>query len=370
MDDDGTPAKGRRRRLDTEELLRELTEVLHAEESARKGGAGGAPRHGDAAIRDILETVLGFDSDGAHPEDIKMVLHALREMRRAFHVFAPYRFHRKVSVFGSARTRPDQQAYQMAMDFANRITRLGYMVITGAGPGIMEAAQGGAGRARSFGVNIRLPFEQGANEFIHGDSKLVHFKYFFTRKVMFVKEADAIVLFPGGFGTHDEGFESLTLVQTGKSHLVPLVFIEPPGGSYWREWFEYIEKHLKIGGYISPEDLSLFHLTDNVEDALDRVTRFYANFHSTILVGDRFVIRHREPLSDEQLDHFNAEYSDMLHGGRIERVDQPFPVEEPQQVDQGLHRFEFRFDRKSFGRLRQLVDELNAGVESTGYPRR
>ncbi len=316
----------------------------------------------DDLLLQMLDGVRKLAAGAAERGDLKMLSHALMEMRRAFHVFAPYRRTRKVSVFGSARTTEDAVEYGMAKEFATRMTRLGFMVITGAGPGIMEAAQGGAGRAHSFGVNIRLPFEFDANHVIQDDPKLVHFKYFFTRKVMFVKEADGIVLFPGGFGTHDEGFESMTLVQTGKSHLIPLVFVDRPGGSYWRDWLAYVEKHLVGGGYISPHDRALFEITDSVDVAVEVIRRFYSNYHSSRFVWRRLVIRLEQPVSDELLDRINVEFADVVVAGKIERLDAPLDEEQDEPWTLDLHRLALEFDRKSFGRLRQLVDVLNDAV--------
>ncbi|MGH2627092.1 MAG: LOG family protein, partial [Anaerolineales bacterium] len=218
-------------------------------------GLGGSPNAD--LIEDLLATGLKLVKDGTDRGDVKVLLTTLKELRHAFRVFTPYRQIRKVSVFGSARTLPSEPEYQAAQQFANRLAQLGFMVITGAGGGIMEAAQGGAGRERSFGVNIRLPNEQKANPTIENDPKLINFKYFFTRKVVFVKETHAIALFPGGFGTHDEGFESLTLVQTGKTNPIPIVFIDRPGGAYWRDWKRYVEKYLLRRRLIDAEDMSL-----------------------------------------------------------------------------------------------------------------
>ena len=211
-------------------------------------------------------------------DDLKILSQTLRELRRAFSVFAPYRSQRKVTVFGSARTPRDAPAYKTAVDLGKKMAESGWFVVTGASTGIMEAGHRGAGRDRSMGINISLPFEQSANEIIHGDEKLVTMKYFFTRKLMFVKECDAVVCLPGGFGTLDEAFEVLTLLQTGKRELMPLVFLDSPGGSYWQDWLTYIRKHLLDGRMISLEDLSLFRVTDSVEETVDEILRFYRVF--------------------------------------------------------------------------------------------
>ena len=222
----------------------------------------------------------------------------------------------------------------------------------------MEAAQGGAGKARSFGVNIRLPFEQKANSYIAKDPKLVNFKYFFTRKLIFVKETDAIALFPGGFGTHDEGFESLTLIQTGKSNPLPIVFVDSPGGNYWREWMTYLEKHLRDRGYIDTEDLGLFRVTDRVEVAVREIQGFYRNYHSSRFVNWRLVIRLQAPVNDDLLDRLNTEFGDMLTQGKIERCP-VFPEEEKEPETHHLYRLALWFDRKHYSRLRRMVDVLN-----------
>lgn len=307
----------------------------------------------------MFERVFRMVGDETFTADLKMLNHALLELRYAFKVFAPYRSVRKVSVFGSARTPSDRFEYKMAERFASGVTRLGYMVITGAGPGIMEAAQGGAGRARSFGVNIRLPFESKANKVIQDDPKLIHFKYFFTRKVCFLKETDAVVIFPGGFGTHDEAFESLTLVQTGKSHLVPIVFVDRPGGTYWSDWLKYIRKHLVDSGYVDGFDESLFQVTTSVDEAVATVDRFYLNYHSCRYVRPLQVIRLKHPVSDELLKRLNRDFRDITVAGSIERLPCALEpeIDEPEALD--LYRIAFRFDRKSYGRLREMIDVLN-----------
>ena len=312
----------------------------------------------------MFERVFRLVGDETYSADLKMLNHALLELRYAFKVFAPYRSVRKVSVFGSARTGKDRLEYKMAKRFSNKVSNRGYMVITGAGPGIMEAAQGGAGRARSFGVNIRLPFESKANEVIENDPKLIHFKYFFTRKVCFLKETDAIVIFPGGFGTHDEAFESLTLVQTGKSDLVPIVFVDRPGGTYWSAWLDYVRTHLRDEGYIDGFDESLFHVTESVEDAVNMVDGFYRNYHSARYVRPLQVIRMNQPVTDSLLERLNREFSDIVVSGKIERLSAALEAEKDEPKTADLHRIAFRFDRKSYGRLRSLIDVLNLEPES------
>ena len=292
--------------------------------------------------------------------DMKLLNAALKEMRYAFRVFARYRGIRKVSTFGSARTPADHPAYRQAHEFARRIAdEHGYMVITGAGGGIMRACNEGSGRERSFGINIRLPFEQAPNEFIHRDPKLVNFKYFFTRKLMFVKEADAIALFPGGFGTHDEGFEALTLLQTGKSKLVPVVFVDAPGGRYWKQWRDYVVDHLLNESLISPADMRLFKVTDDVEEAIAEITTFYRRYHSSRYVRDRFVIRLVEPLSDVRVASLNEEFADIVDGAPIVQTE-ALTEEAGEPEIAHLPRLVFTFPRRQFGRLRMLIDAINA----------
>jgi uncharacterized protein (TIGR00730 family) len=309
------------------------------------------------SVRQLLVTALRLVSDGASRADLKLISNAVKELRHAFRVFAPYRQIRKVAVFGSARTQPGEPAFEQARAFAQRIAAAGWMLITGAGDGIMGAAQEGAGRAASFGVSIRLPWEQRANAVIAGDPKLVNFRYFFTRKVIFVKEAHAIALFPGGFGTHDEGFEALTLIQTGRSEIVPVVFVDAPGGHYWREWAEYVDAHLRAPRLIGEADAALYRITDDVGEAVREITGFYRNYHSSRFVGERLVLRVRTPPDPAQLEALNERFADLLLDGRIERSE-PLPQESAEAT--GCARLALHFDRRQVGRLRQLIDQLNA----------
>ncbi|HJZ59985.1 MAG TPA: TIGR00730 family Rossman fold protein, partial [Gemmataceae bacterium] len=239
------------------------------------GRSPAAPPGVEEYAAQIKETADKLLRDHASRGDVKLMATAVRELRYCFKVFAAYRGKRKAAVFGSARTKPDHPAYRGAEAFGRGMAENGWMVITGAGGGIMEAGHRGAGRDGSFGLNIILPFEQSANTVVQGDPKLVTLRYFFTRKLMFIKESDAVVLFPGGFGTHDEAFEALTLIQTGKSHIFPIVMVDEPGGDYWKLWRRFIEEGLLNRGYISPHDLSLFRVTDSVGEAVRDVTGFY-----------------------------------------------------------------------------------------------
>jgi uncharacterized protein (TIGR00730 family) len=309
-------------------------------------------------LKEIVTTVLKLSQDHPDRGDLKIIHNALKEMRYGFKLFSHYRHFRKVSVFGSARTLPHEPAYLQAEEFSRRITEKGFMVITGAGEGIMRGAQGGAGRDQSFGMNINLPFEQTANKFIENDPKLMTFKYFFTRKLFFIKEADAVVLFPGGFGTHDEGFEALTLVQTGKSDPFPVVFLDAPGGTFWKVWESHLHDELLRTNLISKEDLSLFKVTDSAAAAVEEITRFYANYHSIRYVRDLLVIRITRPAEEPMLKRLNAEFSDTLASGKIEAV-VALPEEANEPEIRELPRLLMHFNRRNFGRLRQLIDAIN-----------
>src|SRR3954468_18218994 len=262
-------------------------------------------------------------ADRTPHDDLKILSQTLRELRRAFTVFAPYRAHRKVTIFGSARTPRDAPAYQSAVRLGQQLVQHGWYVVTGAATGIMEAGHRGAGRERSMGLNIMLPFEQEANEIIRGDGKLVTMKYFFTRKLMFVKECDAVVCLPGGFGTLDEAFEVLTLLQTGKRELMPLVFLDAPGGSYWQDWAAYIRKHLLGAKMISPEDLSLFRVTDSVEETVDELLHFYRVFDGMEYVDNRLMLRLQKPIADAKLQTIQRDFADILTDGVFRQETEP-----------------------------------------------
>jgi hypothetical protein len=316
-------------------------------------------------VRQILTTSIRFMRDRIPSGDLRLVNNALKELRHALYIFGDYAHCRKVAVFGSARTPPEHADWQAAHAFSERIVKEGWMVITGAGDGIMGAAQGGAGREKSFGVNIRLPFEQSANPTIAGDRKLINFRYFFTRKVMFVKESHAIALFPGGFGTHDEGYEALTLIQTGKSEILPVVYVDAPGGSYWKDWDEYVRTHLHARGLIGDDDLSLYRVTDSVDEAVDEITNFYSNYHSSRYVRDLLVLRVRKAPDPEQLEQLNDDFGSLLSEGRID-VRRALPEEEGDVSH--FPRVTLQFNRRDIGRLRQLIDRLNSYVAEHAAP--
>jgi uncharacterized protein (TIGR00730 family) len=312
----------------------------------------------DELIAEIKEIADKLGRDKATRGDLKIISRALRELRYAFKVFTPYRRQRKVTVFGSARMAPEHAAYRQALEFGRRMAEESWMVVTGAGGGIMEAAHVGAGRDLSIGLNIMLPFEQEANPVISQDDKLIHLKYFFTRKLLFVKEVHAVTLCPGGFGTQDEGFETLTLVQTGKRDIMPIVCLDEPGGDYWQSWMQFIGRQLLDKRLISPNDLSLFKITDSVEDAVEDIMQFYSVYNSMRYVRNKLVLRlHREP-SDELLERLNTEFADILEAGRIEKA-RTHRLEADDEHLSELPRLKFQFDRVSIGRLRQMIDLIN-----------
>ncbi len=329
-------------------LLRQIQELIQA-----KGGGAN-----EAEVADIIENALKLLTDVKDTGDIRVIQTALRELRYAFRIFAPYHEKRKVTIFGSARTKPETVEYQQAVEFGRKIAQAGYMVITGAGPGIMQAGHEGATPEHSFGVNIRLPWEQSANPIIAEDKKLITFKYFFTRKLIFIRHSDAIALFPGGFGTMDEGYEAITLMQTGKSQLMPLVLIDRPGGTYWKTWDKHIREHLLRDKLISPDDLNLYQITDNADEAVKIISRFYRNFHSTRWVKDALVIRLKNAPSPSAIAAMNEDFADIIAGEPM-KIIPPTPDEATDGVHLDLPRIAFGFNRKDYGRLRQLIDVLN-----------
>jgi len=309
-------------------------------------------------IQRIKESAEKLELDNTSRGDLKILSRTLRELRYAFKVFSPYRASRKVTVFGSARTAPSDPSYAQAEAFGRLMAAEDWLIVTGAASGIMEAGHRGAGRKHSMGLNIMLPFEQDSNPIIRGDHKLVHMKYFFTRKLMFVKECDAVCLLPGGFGTLDEGLEVLTLLQTGKRDLVPVVLLDAPGSGYWQDWHDFVIRQLLGGGMISPEDTSLYKLTNSVEEAVAETLNFYRRYHSMRYVKRNLIFRLNEPLDDEALDTINANFGDILNSDQfVQRGALDEEADEPELAD--LSRLVFHFNRRNLGRLRQLIDWLN-----------
>jgi uncharacterized protein (TIGR00730 family) len=330
------------------ELQRRIQELI-----ATKGGG-----HNADMVADIIENALKLLTDVKDSGDVRVIKTALRELRYAFRLFAPYAHKRKITIFGSARTQPSQPEYQQAVEFARKVVQAGFMVITGAGPGIMQAGHEGAGKENSFGANIQLPWEQSANPVIREDAKLVTFRYFFTRKLTFIRHSDALALFPGGFGTMDEGYEALTLMQTGKSQIMPLVLVDCPGGNFWKTWDKHVREHLLRDQLISPEDLNLFRITDSTDEAVRYITRFYRNYHSTRWVKDLYVIRLQHAPTPTALAALNEDFADIITGEPIHAI-APTPEEILDQEHPKLPRIAFGFNRKGYGRLRQMIDALN-----------
>jgi uncharacterized protein (TIGR00730 family) len=315
-------------------------------------------------ISRALSTIIKLAEEDVDRLDWKILSAAIEDMRQAFQVFYDYRHVRKIAVFGSARTPDEQVEYQMARQFAQQVTKQGFMVITGAGGGIMEAANQGAGKELSFGLNIKLPYEQGANSFIEDDPKLMRFKYFFTRKLFFLRESDAIALFPGGFGTHDEALECLTLCQTSRHQPIPMILIDKPGGSYWRDWDAYIRKHLVANQLISAEDTSLYTVTDNLDAAYNQICNFYQVYHSSRYVKELLVIRLKQDISEAELDILNQKFADILASGKITRT--KALAEEVDDPTEHLPRLLLHFNQRDSGRLYQMIQIINQMGQSSG----
>jgi uncharacterized protein (TIGR00730 family) len=312
----------------------------------------------DVLIAEMIRTITKLAAEGTSRGDLKILNRALKELRHAFKVFAPYSAVRKVSIFGSTHIQENDPYYHLARDLAQRLAQEGLMVITGAGPGIMQAGHEGAGRDNSFGVNIRLPAVQAANRFIQDDSKLMNFHFFFTRKLMLVKEADAVVIFPGGFGTHDELSEALTLAQTGKSQIVPIILMDLPSGAYWKEWERFLREAVLSRNYISGQEFSFFKIIDNVDDGVREIKTFYRNFHSYRFVRHDLVIRINYPPAPALIDTLNQAFADILKGGKITRTE-PLAEEADDPSTLHLHRLRVPFNREDFARLRQMIDVIN-----------
>ncbi len=324
-------------------------------ENQRRGKKPGGKSELIARIR---ESANKLESDSTSRGDLKLLSRTLRELRYAFKVFAPYRRSRKVTVFGSARTKPEEPAYQQAVEFGKSVADRDWMVITGAASGIMEAGHVGAGREKSMGLNILLPFEQSANHVIDGDQKLVHMKYFFTRKLMFVKECHAVVCLPGGFGTLDEALEVLTLLQTGKREMIPLVLLDAPGGTYWSTFCDFVDKELLRGRMISPEDKSLYLLTDDVTESVNEIDNFYRVYHSMRFVRKHLVFRLNKRLSDSTMEELNQRFHSLLEEGTIEQAD-ALPEERDEPDLKEMPRLKFVFNRRSHGLLREMINRIN-----------
>jgi uncharacterized protein (TIGR00730 family) len=310
-------------------------------------------------VRDMIIAALkaGHEDDGR--VDLKLMCTTLKEMRYTSKIFSSYRKLKKVSVFGSARTQPDRELYRMAVDLGANLAAHGYMVITGGGPGIMQAVNEGAGPDKSFGVSIRLPFEQKSNGILDGDPKNIMYKYFFNRKVAFLKESDAIVLFPGGFGTLDEGMETMTLLQTGKRNPMPLIFIDTPQGNYWSRWFDFCRNQLLTSGYISDTDFNLFEIVDSVDAAVEKIDRFYYRYHSIRYLQGKMLLRLTTEIGTDKINDLKAKFADILTADGDIRLSGPFPQERNEPELSHLPRLAIDFNLNDFGRLKALIDEIN-----------
>ncbi len=308
-------------------------------------------------LDEIFTTVAKLGLENTEKGDLKLINNSLKEMRYAFKIFTPFRNIRKVAIFGSARIPENTKTFKMAEEFSKEIVKKGYMVISGSGPGVMEAANKGAGHHMSFGVNIRLPFEQIPNRYIKDDFKLINFKYFFSRKLIFIKESDATVLFPGGFGTHDEGFETITLLQTGKCRPRPVVFVAPKGDDYWKEWMKFVKVLLKRK-YILEEDLHLFEMASTVKEAVNIVTNYYRIYHSLRYFKNVTVIRLNKPLDEKVLKDINSKFKNILTGGKIERSS-PLPEELETNDFTELPRIIMNFNKRNFGHLCEMINYIN-----------
>jgi uncharacterized protein (TIGR00730 family) len=360
---DKTPLRPSQAESDKPVLAGSACDDLKTGDSTGPGNPSALPAVSQRIVELIQEIKQSADllaRDRTSRGDLKIISRTLRELRYAFKVFTPYRTARKVTVFGSARTPSTAPEYQQAVQFAQRMAANGWLVVTGAASGIMEAGHVGAGREHSMGLNILLPFEQSANPIIAGDPKLVYMKYFFTRKLMFVKESNAMCLFPGGFGTLDEGLEVLTLLQTGKRDMVPVVLLDEPGGDYWRMFEQFVKRNLLGRSMIDHDDLSLYRLTDRVEEAVDEILGFFRVYHSMRYVRQDLVIRLSEPISKDLLDQINTHFADLLVDGRF-IVGNPLPEERDESDLAALPRLIFHYHRRNSGRLRQLIDCINGG---------
>jgi uncharacterized protein (TIGR00730 family) len=310
-------------------------------------------------IREMILAALKAGRENAKEADLKMMNSALKELRFTSKVFAPYIDVRKVTVFGSARTKPGEPVYKLARLLGQKLVEAGYMVITGGGGGIMQAVNEGAGAEQSFAVNIRLPFEQRSNVVVEGNPRLIMYKYFFTRKVAFLKEASAIVLFPGGFGTLDEAMETLTLLQTGKHSPMPLIFVDEPGGTYWLKWLQFFEEEFMSQGYISPSDFYLFKRLDSVDEVVASVRHFYRRYHSIRYVEKQMVIRLTSGIDPDALEELKDEFQDILLPGGSVSVSGPLAAEADEPELAHLPRLLVDFNRIDFGRLQYFIETIN-----------
>jgi uncharacterized protein (TIGR00730 family) len=342
------PERPAQRRADDPDIAERIDRLI--------ADMGGTPGTFPAKlVRDLITTGLKLIPDGRDTGELKLITTAVKELRYAYRVFGQHPEPHKVTIFGSARTPPGHPDYQAAVEFSRLMAAEGWMVITGAGGGIMEAGHVGPGREKSFGVAIRLPFETTANQVIAGDQKLIHFRYFFTRKLMFLSQAEAVALFPGGFGTMDEAYEALTLIQTGKSSMIPIVMLEGEGQNYWEQWDRWVREALLARGLISPEDVGLYRICHTPQEAVAHLLKFYRIYHSSRYVGDDLVIRLRRPISDADVRRLEEEFRPIIKTGGMS-LRKAYDVEDD-HLD--LPRLAFTHTRSRFGLVRKLIDRIN-----------
>jgi hypothetical protein len=312
----------------------------------------------DYLLREILTTAVKLGMESNDKGDLKLVNNALKELRYSFKIFSPYRTIKKLIIFGSARSKSTSPEYIMAEKLSSKISAKGFMIVTGGGPGVMEAGNKGSPKGRQFGLNIRLPYEQKPNPYIDEKDKIINFKYFFTRKLIFVKETDATALFPGGFGTLDEGFEMLTLIQTGKSKPRPIVLMEPKGSTYWVDWMRFIDKQLIKKGFIKKEDFSLFRLCRSVDEAVRYIENFYRVYHSIRYVSGSTIIRLKKEIPAKTLKRLNADFKDILTEGEI-RISPPTQEEAQRGEFLDLPRLALNYNLHDYGRLFEFIRAIN-----------
>jgi uncharacterized protein (TIGR00730 family) len=339
-----------------EQQTKTLTEMVSEVDSwlrSQQNGSGKLDQYAG-----ILRTVLKLAQDDADRGDLKILNRSMQELRHAFRIFAPYRATRKVTIFGSTRVKESEPYYHLARSVGESLARAGFMVITGAGPGIMQAGHEGAGREKSFGVNIRLPSVQEANPFIRDDPKLMNFHFFFTRKLMFVKEADAVVIFPGGFGTQDELFEAITLAQTGKSRVTPILLVDVPDGTYWSRWRDFLREDVMSRGYISERETSFFKIVTSARAVVEEIEHFYRNFHSYRFVRQDLLIRLNHAPTIALIDQLNSDFAEILIGGKVVETE-PLPEEADYPDTLRLPRLLMRFNREDHSWLRRMIDVIN-----------
>lgn len=338
-------------KVPVEKWEEDLDKIVHDLAKAQKP-------HRLPVIGDIFRAAAKLAMESPGTLNLKITATTIKELRFSFKTFYPHRHRPKITMFGSARVPPKTPLYDFAKDFAKQAASRNWMIITGGGPGIMAAGNEGAEEKSGFGLNIRLPFEQEHNPFVDDENMLIHYKYFFTRKLFLVKEATAFAFFPGGFGTFDEAFEVLTLLQTGKSNLIPVVMVEPKGGGFWKAFTDFMYGAVLSHGFISEADKSLYRVYDNAKDALDHIEHFYSTYHSMRFVRDRAVVRLKKTLKPELIKQLNEKFGFLAKGGEM-KMSAPLAEEGNEPELEKLPRLVFPFDRRDYGNLRAFIDFIN-----------